>query len=276
MLKQMRAAVIPPVVVVLAFFIDSGCSSDDSSGPQSSAGSSGSAGSSAQGGRAGSGGTAGATVTAGTAGIAGSGGNAGSEAGDAASEANADSTSDSPTDCGPTGPLVTPTVPAGLEAPQGSTLVARYYAKGFQIYTCTASASDAGSDGGTSYSWVFKAPEATLYDGSCAVRGSHYAGPTWKSSDGSSVVGSRLASAPSPNANSIPLLLLKAVSNSGEGIFASVTAVQRLDTKDGNAPSDGCTASTIGTEQKMPYTANYYFYTGGTFATDAGSDGATD
>ncbi|HEX9295788.1 MAG TPA: DUF3455 domain-containing protein [Polyangiaceae bacterium] len=262
MLKQVRAAVIPPVIAVLAASLGSGCGSDDPSGSPSSAGSGGSGG---QGGKSGgSSGTAGNVVS--------SGGAAGNETVDAAPEAASDSANDSAHDCGPTGPLTTPAVAAGLEAPQGSTLVARYYAKGSQIYSCAASASDAGVDGGTTYAWVFKAPEATLYDGTCAVLGSHYAGPTWKSSDGSAVVGSRVGSAPSPNANSIPLLLLKAVSNSGEGIFANVSAVQRLDTNGGVAPSDGCTASTINTEQKVSYTANYYFYAGGTFPTDAAAE----
>jgi len=171
--------------------------------------------------------------------------------------------------------LSTPAVPDAIKVPAGATLVARFFAQGDQVYTCTDTTSDAG-DGGTMYTWVLKAPDAKLYDPACMVVGAHYAGPTWWiAKDGSSVVGARLASAASPHAGAIPQLLLKAVSHDadgGPGVFSNVTFVQRLDTVDGAAPAS-CTANDVGHELRVAYTATYYFYTGGiTDAGDAGSD----
>lgn len=256
------------IIAVSLLGLATGCSDDDDSGNMGKGGTGGGAGSTSTGG---TGGTAGTAGSGGTGGHAGSAGTAGWDGG-AGSPGDASDASDA--SCGPTGPLSTPVAPAGLEAPAGATLVARYAAKGDQIYTCTASAPDGGSDAGTSYAWVFKAPSATLYDSACNVAGSHYAGPTWKSSDGSSAVGKVFASAPSPNTGAIPLLLLRVSSNSGEGIFADVTAVQRLDTTGGIAPAAGCSAATVGTDANVPYTATYYFYKGGSFPSDASVEAA--
>jgi hypothetical protein len=233
----------------------------------SNAGSSGSAGS---GGSA----TGGAGGSAPSGGAAGTGGGGSTGTGGAAG-ALADSGRDGPSDCGPSGALVRPTVATAIDVPTAATLAARFHAEGTQIYTCTASGGDGGSDAGPAYAWVLKAPDAKLYDANanCTQIGTHFAGPTWKSSvDGSSVVGARLASSPSPN--SIPLLALKATSNSGEGVFANVTYIQRLDTKGGNAPADGCTAATVSTETAVEYSANYYFYTGGAATVDAAAGDA--
>jgi len=162
--------------------------------------------------------------------------------------------------CGPRGQLEAPSVPVGLEVPATAKLAARYHAVGTQIYTCLPSAN-ANADGGVIDVWTFKAPSATLYNEHCCLAGSHFAGPTWASVDGSSVVASKVASATSPNPDSVPILLLKAVSNAGSGIFSNVTFVQRLDTEGGLAPTGPCDVE--GVELAVPYEANYYFYTGG-------------
>jgi hypothetical protein len=40
-----------------------------------------------------------------------------------------------------------------------------------------------------------------------------------------------------------------------------VTSIQRLHTKGGQTPAPGsCDSSKLGTEAKIPYTADYYFY----------------
>jgi hypothetical protein len=175
--------------------------------------------------------------------------------------------------CTPTdAALAAPTVPDAIKVPAGATLVARFFAQGDQVYTCNDTTSDAG-DGGAMFTWVLKAPDAKLYDPACMIVGAHYAGPTWWiAKDGSSVVGARLASAPSSHAGAIPQLLLKAVSHDadgGPGVFSSVTYIQRLDTTDGSAPAS-CAASEVGHELRVAYTATYYFYTGG--IADSGSD----
>ena len=143
----------------------------------------------------------------------------------------------------------TPDVPANLQVPAGNRVAFHVFAQGVQIYTCDGSA------------WVFKAPEATLYadEGGNGVVGKHYAGPTWESNSGSKVVGTRLRGA-TPDPNAIPWLLLKAVSNDGNGILAQVTYIQRVNTTGGKAPTTGCDASHPGEEVRVPYTAEYFFY----------------
>jgi hypothetical protein len=158
--------------------------------------------------------------------------------------------------CPGLGALKPPTVPAPLEPPAGATLMLRYRAQGTQNYTCKATDGTA-----TSFAWSFKAPQATLLDEGCNPVGTHFAGPTWKANaDESAVVGMKTAEAPSPTAGAIPWLLLKAASTTGQGLMNSVVAVQRVDTVGGLAPADQCSAATVGTELKVPYTATYYFY----------------
>jgi hypothetical protein len=124
--------------------------------------------------------------------------------------------------------------------------------KGLQIYTCQQSA--AGPQ------WVFQAPEATLIDASGSPVGTHGAGPTWKSNDGSSVKGDLLQKSSSPEATSIPWLLLKAVNPSGSGIMTRVEYIRRSDTHGGAVPTTGCDAQHLDTLARVPYTATYTFY----------------
>ena len=124
--------------------------------------------------------------------------------------------------------------------------------KGVQIYTCQQSAA------GTQ--WVLQAPEATLIDASGNPVGTHGAGPIWKANDGSTVKGELLQKAPSPDASSIPWLLLKGVSPSGSGIMTRVEYIRRSDTHGGASPTAGCDAQHLNTVSRVPYTATYTFY----------------
>ncbi len=163
--------------------------------------------------------------------------------------------------CGELSTARAPAVPDGLRRPDGAKLVARLIGKGSQVYTCTTN-----TDGGAR-AWTLKAPDAKLYgEDGCGPIGTHFAGPTWKlDGDGSSVVAARVASAPSPRSDSIPWLLLEATSTSGQGRFGAVTAIQRLETDGGVAPSSGCDATNADHETSVPYSALYAFYTGGTW-----------
>jgi hypothetical protein len=148
-----------------------------------------------------------------------------------------------------------PKVPTALAVPAGAKVVARFHATGAQVYACTSAAG--------LYSWLLARPDATLADASGAVAGSHGAGPSWKSNDGSSVVGKKLAQAAAPDAGAVPWLLLGATSTTGTGQFTGVTFVQRVATKGGLAPATGCDATHLGTEARANYSADYYFYKGG-------------
>ena len=87
--------------------------------------------------------------------------------------------------------------------------------------------------------------------------GRHFAGPTWRLNDGSEVTGKAAARVDSPDAGSIPWLLLTVTGHSGEGALSRVTDIQRIHTKGGVAPTGACTQ---GAETKSSYTADYYFY----------------
>ena len=142
-------------------------------------------------------------------------------------------------------------VPPELAVPAGHKLAFVYDASGDQIYTCAAAADGTPA-------WVLKAPDAELFDNRGRIAGTHYAGPTWESNDGSTVVATRLAGV-SVDATAIPWLLLQAISNTGEGRMSKVTYIQRIATEGGLAPTVACT---IGVTPDVPvaYTATYTFY----------------
>jgi len=111
------------------------------------------------------------------------------------------------------------------------------------------------------FSWILKAPEADLRNDQGTVIGRHYAGPAWKLNDGSEVTGKPAARVDSPDADSIPWLLVTVTGHTGEGALTRVTSIQRIHTKGGVAPAaDTCTLAQQESENKSSYTADYYFY----------------
>ena len=144
-------------------------------------------------------------------------------------------------------------MPAGLDPPVEATLEAAFPARGVQIYVCAAPAA-----GGVP-AWTLKAPHALLFEGfeTAAI---HFAGPSWQALDGSLVTATRAGSAPSPDIDSIPWLLLQAATNVGPGLFADTTWIQRLETDGGAAPATGCDDAHLGAQTLIPYRADYFFY----------------
>ena len=128
-------------------------------------------------------------------------------------------------------------------------------ATGVQIYECISKPGDP-----LTYEWAFRAPEATLVSRSGRSLGKHYAGPTWESVDGSTVVGEAKARDPGPKQSAIPWLLLSAKATTGGGTFGQAKSIQRLQTVGGLAPSEPCSATNAKQIARVPYTASYYFY----------------
>ena len=141
-------------------------------------------------------------------------------------------------------------IPAKLQPPPGATMIGAYQAKGVQIYICATH--------GAATEWTLKAPEAQLVDVKGAVFAKHYAGPTWEAVDGSKAVGKVMEMVPSPTAGAIPWLLLS-TEPSGQGVLANARFAQRVKTTGGAVQSAACPAT--GAEQRIPYTAEYIFYT---------------
>ena len=146
-------------------------------------------------------------------------------------------------------------IPPALMPVGEAKLVERISARGVQVYECRAdTAAPAGAQ------WVFVAPQADLFDTQGASRGTHYAGPHWEAADGSKIVGKLEARADAPQAGAIPWLLLSARSVGGAGRFAGVTSVQRVNTAGGLAPQRRCDTGSVGTVDRVPYTADYLLY----------------
>jgi len=135
--------------------------------------------------------------------------------------------------------------------PQGAPLLLEVEADGVQIYACEAK--------GPGFEWTFKAPEANLFDKQGLQVGSHFAGPTWKTSGGT-VVGEVAARADAPVSGAIPWLLLRAKSHEGSGVLSTVAFIRRADTKGGVAPTGGCDATHRGEQARMRYYALYQFF----------------
>src|SRR5580704_10776592 len=150
-------------------------------------------------------------------------------------------------------PLAAQQVPPQLQPPANEQLLLQLHAKGDQVYTC--------KEGATAFLWELKAPDAQLFDKDDKPFGKHFAGPSWQANDGSKVTGKAVGNAPSPDANSIPWLLVTVVSHDGSGVLSNVTSIQRINTKGGKAPTSGCDATQADKELRVPYTADYRFYT---------------
>jgi hypothetical protein len=153
--------------------------------------------------------------------------------------------------------ILATTVPAfagqtALAPPAGTSLLLEAAADGVQIYACEA--GDKGPE------WVFKGPEANLFDAGGRQIGTHFAGPGWKLADGSTVTGAPLAKTDAPVPGAIAWLLLKAKTHEGAGALAPVTMIRRIDTKGGVAPATGCDASHLNEQARMRYSATYQFF----------------
>src|SRR5580698_618805 len=86
-----------------------------------------------------------------------------------------------------------------VPAPPGAKLVFEAVGQGVQIYACET--------GGDSFHWVFKAPDAALFDQTGRQVGTHFAGPTWLLADGSKITGEVVAQARAPAQGAIAWLL---------------------------------------------------------------------
>jgi hypothetical protein len=148
-------------------------------------------------------------------------------------------------------PVAPADVPSALALPPDEEPVLRLQARGTQNYECRPK-----REAPQQLEWVLVAPEADLFDAEGRKVGKHYAGPTWESTqDGSKVVGTVKARADAPDPDAVPWLLLDATS-AGQGMFALVRSVQRVETHGGKAPASACQP---GQAEKVPYTAVYYF-----------------
>jgi hypothetical protein len=179
--------------------------------------------------------------------------------------------------------VTAPTVPDDIKVPAGNTAFLVGHAFGTQGYTCLPT-----STGGTAWNPNAR-PEATLFVkvfGQLVQIITHFASidekpndfapkpvplsgnATWQSSfDTSRVWAVKTGQIDAgsdkscPNTGAIPCLRLQSIGNqegpTGGKLLAKVTFVQRLNTKDGAAPTTACT---VGQTRLQPYEADYYFF----------------
>jgi hypothetical protein len=152
------------------------------------------------------------------------------------------------------GPPV-PAVPSDIGVPTGNKVFLVGHAVGVQIYSCNATSSG--------IEWRFVAPRAELYNDHGSLIITHFGGPSWQATDGSTVVGRRETGV-TVDATAIDWLRLSAASTvegpDGDRLV-STTFIQRVATSGGLIPpAADCNATTAGTQQEIPYTADYYFW----------------
>ena len=163
--------------------------------------------------------------------------------------------------------IQTPSIPSDLRVPAGNKAVLVGHAIGTQNYICQPSG------------WAFFGPQATLFDDHEKQLITHYlsANPvesgtpraTWQDSrDTSAVWALAIAAYAEPDfvePGAIPWLKLRVVGAhdgpTGGDKLTETTFIQRLNTKGGSAPAEGClTTGDVGKQTLVPYTADYYFF----------------
>ena len=148
----------------------------------------------------------------------------------------------------------TRSAPGSIAVPAGNKLFLVGHGTGFQIYTCNGAAG-----------WSTATPDARLFGDNGQLVATHFAGPTWKALDGSTVKGARIADYTDPTRPpAIPWLLLKADSTTAGPVgneLTDTTYIQRLATRGGLAPAAAkCDTASAGKVARVPYTADYYFW----------------
>ena len=143
-------------------------------------------------------------------------------------------------------------VPDAIKVPAGNSPILSVHAKGDQIYQCSL------NDG--VYSWQLQAPDAKLFDAQGQIVGNHYSGPIWEYKEGSRVVGQVINKIDINPDSSISWLLVKVIAHKGKGLFSEVSFINRINTHGGLPPLSGCDSNHLGSEKRVPYTADYIFY----------------
>lgn len=177
-----------------------------------------------------------------------------------------------------------PRVPDELQVPAGNKAFLVGHAIGTQNYVCLPCPNPSTPAGmcpdASGFAWLLFTPEATLFRDNDRQVITHFFSPnpfehgtiraTWQHSRDTSTVWARLFRPPSLDphfvARGAVAWLLLQVSGAQDGPtggheLTATTFVHRVNTSGGVAPSTACTASEVGAEAFMPYSADYVFYT---------------
>ncbi len=156
-------------------------------------------------------------------------------------------------------PTANDSLPADLRASPNEVLKEVLTANGDQTYVCRRTPSAVA--GGSQLLWAEQGSEATLVAADKQSAGTVVPGPHFIAYDGSYVIGTPLAEH-QIGANTLTWVRYKAKFDAarrpGEGRFADVTSIQRIDTKGGLPPQPDCTVE--GVRLLVPYAATYMIY----------------
>lgn len=149
-----------------------------------------------------------------------------------------------------------PPAPASL-MPAGEREVERFATRGVRTYECRAKQADPSSA-----VWAYTGAESDLLDAQGKPVGRHTFPPAvWELTDGSKLTGGEVrARVSAPESNSDPWILVSTRSTGGEGRLSKVTSLQRLNTFGGVAPATGCDTKSIGSKQRVSFTADFVFF----------------
>lgn len=115
----------------------------------------------------------------------------------------------------------------------------------------------------SAFEWVTGSVQMTLKSSVGETVGRVYEGPTWEFADGSKVVAEKtLGGVNSLNTDSLYEALFKVTQGGGSGVMSGIDYVQRLNPQGGEPPkSSSCRQADNGRVERVPFTADYVFFT---------------
>ncbi len=156
----------------------------------------------------------------------------------------------------PPGSLSPPlSVFSDIKVPDTHHAVLRLKGQGVQVFRCERLGADAG------YGWIFRLPEADLFDATGKVVGQHGANFSFTHQDGSSLVGTVAGHEKAPRPEDLRWLLLSTKSQGahGKGAFSGMTHVQRVNTLGGMPPAS-CGPNQQNQLLRVAFSADFVFY----------------
>lgn len=152
----------------------------------------------------------------------------------------------------PAGAITAPGVPPRLQPSALEEPAFMLSAEGVHIFECKPG-------GPTGFTWRFVAPAATLYEGARSAA-TQSAPDLWEAANDRSSVAGVARTVVDAAEGDLPWALYGAHGLAETGLFAGVTSIQRINTAGGVAPSESCSETDAGSELRVPFTADYYFY----------------
>lgn len=163
--------------------------------------------------------------------------------------------SEAPTDAPADGVPGAPTPPrlgffSRIKAPDHVAPVLTLSARGVQIFRCEL------RDGVPT--WVFRQPEADLFDHTGKAVARHGANFSFEHADGSRILASIASYDEPPESGNLRWLLMNSKSF-GDGALGGVTHVQRVNTS-GGMPPPQCEKNQLNRIMRVDFTADFVFY----------------